>query len=138
MEHFSCDISCVYTSCKVGSYFSLKCQTPAALVSNVVYKFTCLRDANLFYIGKTKRHFDTRVAEHLNLTSERPTAVADHVSVCSACQTCHLKDNFKIIKKCNSDFDCQIHEALLIQKLNPKLNVQLFNSGASYKLLVFA
>ena len=134
----SIDISCVYTSCKVGSYFSLKCQTPAALVSNVVYKFTCLRDANLFYIGKTKRHFDTRVAEHLSPTSEKPTAVSDHVRSCGDCQRGHLKESIKIIKKCSSDFECQIHEALLIQKLNPKLNVQLFNSGASYKLLVFA
>ena len=116
----------------------MKCQTPAALVSNVVYKFTCLRDANLFYIGKTKRHFDTRVAEHLNFTSDRPTAVADHVSGCGDCQRGNLKDNLRIIKKCSSDYDSQIQEALLIQKMNPKLNVQLFNSGASYKLLVFA
>ena len=137
-EHFSVDISCVYTSYKVGNYFSLKCQTPAALVSNVVYKFSCLRDANLSYIGKTKRHFDTRVAEHLSLSSDKPTAVSDHIRSCGDCQKGQLKDNIKIIKKCNSDFECQIYEALSIQKFNPKLNVQLFNSGASYKLLVFA
>ena len=95
-EHFSCDISCVYTSCKVGNYFSLKCQTPAALVSNVVYKYTCLRDAILFYIGKTKRHFDTRVAEHLDFTSEKPTGIAAHVGTCVDCQSGPLKTISKL------------------------------------------
>ena len=44
--------------------------TPKQLVSNVVYKFTCRHDAETFYIGKTKRHFITRVEEHTSLTDE--------------------------------------------------------------------
>ena len=31
------------------------------LMANVVYQFTCLRDANSTYIGKTIQHLATRV-----------------------------------------------------------------------------
>ena len=41
----------VYTTSKVGDYFSLKSVTPHSLRSNVVYKFSCLQDANVTYIG---------------------------------------------------------------------------------------
>ena len=42
------------------------------------------------------------------------------------------------MRKCRNDYyDCQINEALLIRKHKPKLNKQLFNSGASYLLKVF-
>ena len=33
-----------------------------------------------------------------------------------------LIHRFSIIKKCSSDYDCKIHEALLIKKHQPKLN----------------
>ena len=60
-DKFSLDVNIIYDSCKVGSLFSLKSQTPKALLSNVVYKFTCKHDANISYLGKTKRHMITRV-----------------------------------------------------------------------------
>ena len=43
---------------KIKNFFSLKCPrpTPKLLKANVVYKFDCLCDINIFYIGKTKRH----------------------------------------------------------------------------------
>ena len=41
----------VYTTSKVGDYFSLKSVTPRSLRSNVEYKFSCLQDANATYIG---------------------------------------------------------------------------------------
>ena len=85
---------------------------------------------------KTKWHFDIRVREHLNLDADKPTAVADHIRKCTGCQSGNLKQNFEIVRKCNSDYDSQIQEALLIQKLKPKLNKQLFENGASYKLLI--
>ena len=47
------DLAVYYNSFKTGSYFNLKCLTPHALLSNVVYKFTCLRDAAMSYIGMT-------------------------------------------------------------------------------------
>ena len=64
---FQIDLSFCNTSFKTGSYFNLKCLTPHALLSNVVYKFTCLRDATMSYIGRTTRHLGIRANEHLSL-----------------------------------------------------------------------
>ena len=50
---FNVDINVYYTCFKTGSYFQLKCSTPFPLLSNVVYKFSCSRDANISYIGMT-------------------------------------------------------------------------------------
>ena len=41
----------VYKSFKIGRYFQLKSNTPFALCSNVVHKFTCSYDMNLTYCG---------------------------------------------------------------------------------------
>ena len=67
----------------------------------------------LFYIAKTKRHFSTGVDQHFDLTTRQPTGVTDHVNGCIDCRQGSLKS---VMKKCNSDNDCKVQEALLIQK----------------------
>ena len=47
---FNVDINVYYTCFKTGSYFQLKCSTPFPLLSNVVCKFSCSRDANISYM----------------------------------------------------------------------------------------
>ena len=44
-------------------------------------------------------------------------------------------DSFTILKKCNSEYEIKIHEALLIKKRGPKLNKQVY--GASFLLDIF-
>ena len=77
--------------------------------------------------------------DHADLEAgEKKTAVASHVTECLTCKqnkTC--LDDFEILKHCKTDFETQIHEALLIRKFRPKMNTQLYNSGASYLLKVF-
>ena len=137
-NHFDCDLVCVYNSFKVQNYFCLKDITPMSLMSNVVYKFSCLRDADNFYLGKTKRHLCTRVEEHLNNKMKSKSAISQHIFDCFQCKNSNLNINsFQIVKKCNSDFSCQINEALLIKKFKPKMNNQLFNSGQSFILNIF-
>ena len=46
-------------------------------------------------------------------------------------------DSFKIIRKCRSEYDTKIHEALLIKKHSPALNRQLYANGSSFLLQVF-
>ena len=46
---------------KIKNFFSLKCATLKLLKANAVYKFSCLCDINISYIGKTKRHLATRI-----------------------------------------------------------------------------
>ena len=138
-DKFKLDVTILYETSKVGDFFSLKSQTPKALLSNVVYKYTCKLDANISYLGKTKRHLITRVAEHGDLKAgEKKTAVASHIVKCPTCKQNEIcLDDFEVVKHCKTDFETKIHEALLIRKLRPKMNVQLYNSGASYLLKIF-
>ena len=46
-------------------------------MSIVVHKFTCLRDANISYIGMTSCHLATKAQEHLHSTINK-TAITLH------------------------------------------------------------
>ena len=52
-------LTAIYKTCQVENYFDLKSNTPALLLSNVVYRFSCLCDAGLTYIGTSTRHVVT-------------------------------------------------------------------------------
>ena len=93
----------------------------------------------MMYIGKTKRHFITRRDEHFDFKKKNLTPVALHVAGCETCrQGDYLKKSIDIVKKCSNNFDCEINEALMIENQKPSINTQLFESGASFKLLVFS
>ena len=98
-EYYCIDIKVVFSSFKVKNYSSLKCHTPMPLMANVVYQFTCLRDANSTYIGKTIRHLATRVREH----TTSPSVIKEHLSSCTTC-----KDNYS----CNSLVHCDTMSSL--------------------------
>ena len=139
LDKFGITVSAVYVATKVGSFFSLKAGVPSALASNVIYKYTCSLDANVSYIGKTIRHLTTRAQEHTSAVGEKTTAVCDHISICDSCQTSVRADvmaNFTIVRRCNK-YDIDFHEALLIKKSKPILNIQLFRSGANTVLKIF-
>ena len=125
----------VFTSTKISTYFSLKDRTNVFLKSCLVYKFTCLRDSNITYIGKTKRHFGKRLTEH---GLKGNTSVSNHVKTCENCaETKKFMNCFKILESGNSDFDCKILEAFLIRKNRPCLNKQLNFSGSEFTLKLF-
>ena len=131
------DVIPVFNTVKVSSYFTLKSQTPKQLIANVVYKFTCLCDTNLSYIGKTKRHLAVRSLEHLEFGKDEPKSeVKVHLRSCKMCQSCNI-DNFEILKKCKNDHETKICEAMFIKSENPKLNKNLFNKGSFYTLKVY-
>ncbi|CAF1492766.1 unnamed protein product [Adineta steineri] len=50
---------------RIGNSFTLKDPIPENMQSGVVYEATC-PDCNMKYIGKTYRHYKTRIHEHLN------------------------------------------------------------------------
>ena len=123
----------VYKSFKIGRYFQLKSDTLLALCSNVVYKFTCSCDMNLTYYGMSTRHLITRVRKHLDFNSIQRFAIKDHILFCDIClYVQHGLKSFTVIRKCQSKFHTNIHEALLIKKDTPKLNRQLYAKGASF------
>ena len=53
------------------------------------------------------------------------SSVKEHIMSCDICANSKFNINsFKIIKKCNSNFETKIHEVLRIKKHNPALNRQ--------------
>ena len=55
--------------------------TPLPLMANVVYQFTCLRDANSTYIGKTILHLATKVMEHTTSSGFSVKTTQTHYNV---------------------------------------------------------
>ena len=49
----------------------------------------------------------------------------------------HAVESLKGLKKCATEYDTKIQEAILIKKLNPKLNKQLYAKGVSFLLSIF-
>ena len=137
IEHsLGVEVCVVYTSLKLQSFFRLKSATPFPLSSCVVYKFDCVSDPDLSYVGQTYRHLEERVREHL--TDEKDSGIGSHVATCPDCVRSNLGvDNFQVIKRCRTAFDAKVFEAFYIQRLQPKLNVQVFHEGAGYLLKVF-
>ena len=105
----------------------MKCPTPKLLKANVVYKFDCLCDINISYIGKTKRHLVTRIKEY---RSEK-SAIGQHLQTCHTCDHNFNENQFKILSTGNSDFDGKIREVWLIKSEKTTLN------GSTFILCVF-
>ena len=137
-ECLDVNLNCVFNSFKVKSYFSLKSRTPTFLSGNVVYKYTCQRDAAQFYIGKTTRYLIERAGEHLDLSASPPSAISSHIADCKECRDAQPSvNNFEIVKSCRSKVECEVFEAFVVKKLSPPLNRQLFMSGAMHTLRIF-
>ena len=86
-------------------------------VENVVYQFTCSCDTNLSYIGMSTQHLETKTGKHLNLDNSHNSTVKDHLRSChERCNRIYNITSFTILRKCHTDYDSIIHEALLIKK----------------------
>ena len=143
-KSYDVDVRCVFNSLKVKNYFSLKCRSSPFLATNLVYKFTCQYDTDITYIGETNHRIGVRAGEHIDLSKPgKVSPVGKNVSSCEVCFTklsqgaLKFKD-FEILKLCRSKFDAEIIEALLVKKFRPKINTQLFKSGAWFTLKVFS
>ena len=127
----------VYTNFKIGQYFILKDRTPWKFAANVVYKFECSVDRAVTYIGMTTRPLVIRAGEHFD--PRKLSAVQSHVATCNGCANAgNFLDNFRVLRKCNSDAETEVCEALLIQQQCPPLNKQLgATNGCSFVINVF-
>ena len=130
---FDSDLKIVFTSFKVKNYFSLKSRAPLTLLANVVYRFSCMRDANITYIGKTMRHLATRIKEHGTSSS----AIKDHLLSCETCNSNYSVDSFSIVDTGRNDYQTTIKEALHIKYRKPILNKHLYTQGSSFVLNIF-
>ena len=106
-------INVVLQTRKVQSLLSTKCATPKECKGNLVYQFKC-HGCDSQYIGETKRHLRTRVAEHRRRTGE--SAIRDHALICDNRQNNISIDEFKIVKQSfRSKLERRFFESLTIQ-----------------------
>ena len=118
-ENFN--IRLFFTSFKIKNYFSYKEPITDDLKSFLVYKFTCA-SCSSSYIGKTWRHFKTRIEEHIK--KDNKSHIFKHLHSTATIFDSYNSLSFKIIDKANSKFDLKVKEALQINWRKPKLNVQ--------------
>ena len=86
-----------------------------------VYIFTCA-SCSSSYIGKTCRHFKTRIEKHIK--KDNKSHIFKHLHSTATCFDSCNSLCFKIIDKANSKFDLKIKEALRINRRKPNLNAQ--------------
>ena len=103
------------------SYFARKDPIPNDLKSFLVYKFTCPSRSSS-YIGKTCRHFKTRIEEHIK--KDNKSHFFKHLHSSETCFDSYNSLCFKIIDKANCKFDLKIKEVLHINWRKPNLNAQ--------------
>ena len=104
---------------KVGNYFKLKFHTPLLLVSsNIVHRCTYQYNTSKTYVGMLSRRLVTRKREYFNLSNSRKSAVKDHLPQCKSCSKYEidLHSSFTVLKKCPSQYNAKIYEALLIKQ----------------------
>ena len=82
-----------------------------------------VKDSNACYIGKTGRHFPTRVHEHLSY--DKSSHIFKHLqsSEC-CCQSCSA-DYFEILDSAPTKFQLKLKEAMHINWETPNLNQQV-------------
>ena len=111
----------VFNSFEIKSYFSYNDSFRDDLKSFVVYKFTSASYSSS-YIGKSCRHFKTRIEE--NIKKDNKSHIFKHLLSTTAFFDSYDSLSFKIINKANSKFDLKIKEALHIIWIKPNLNAQ--------------
>lgn len=65
------------------------------------------------YIGYTRRHLYQRIAEQ-----QSSAVIENYVRKEHNMEPSNLKDNFVILKKCRSKFDCLVYEPLYTRDVN--------------------
>ena len=121
-------IKFVFTSCKIGRFFTTKDPLPKNLKSSIVYKFVC-PSCNASYIGETQRHFKTRVAEHLG--KDKCSHVYRHLLNNPSCLSKANEDSFTIIDTASSSYRLKVKEAPHIRWNKPNLNKQVKHYNVS-------
>ena len=132
-NYYCIDANAVFCSFTAKNDFPRKCHIPMSLMSNVIYQFICLGDANSTYIGKRNRHLVTRVMEH----AISPSAIKELLILRTTCKSNYSCNSFTVIDSANSDFEISIKEALHIKHKSPNLNKQLFTQGKSLRFKIF-
>ena len=110
----------------VSSFFNYKDKVSSEVLGDVVYEFKCSH-CSASYVGETSRHFYTRVSEHLGISPRtgRPYLNSPNSNIYRHfLETGHSidRDNFKILKHCENNFELKTMESIFIHAKKPSLN----------------
>jgi len=83
-----------------------------------VRELTLVSRVSVFSSFCTSRHLFQRIAEH------KHSALGKHLQQEHRLQLTNLQDQFTVLKKCRTKFDCLLYEMLFIRNIKPKLNTQ--------------
>ena len=73
-----------------------------------------------------------------SLAGPHKSTTKDHIRACATCrEEKHTTNSLQILKRCHTEYETKIQEALLTKKLNSKKNEQLYAKGASFLLSIF-
>ena len=117
-------IRLIFTTCKIGSYFSTKDVLPKCFKSNVIYKFTCA-GCNSCYVGRTHVYFDDRRTEHFE--KDKNSGIFKHFQENQNCKIANTYDSFKILDNARTNYELALKEAMHIKWENPRLNGQKYH-----------
>ena len=106
---------------------SVKDSIPRELRSNIVYKFTCAR-CNSCYLGESRRHFSTRVREHLK--GDKSSHIYKHLAKSPECKEACSDKCFEIIDQ-GTEYTIKLKEAMHIKWQMPSLNQQVLHVNLS-------
>ena len=122
----SCSAVPVFTSRKLAKELKVP-EVKPSIVNQlcVVYEYKCDSRGET-YLGYTRRHLHQRTDEH------RYSVIGKHEQSHSSRRN-DIQGQFTVLKRCQSKFECLIHEMLLIRKIKPTLNTQ----GDSVKAKLF-
>ena len=117
------------TQRRMSSCFTFKDKFPKALMSGVIYKYTCA-ECNLSYVGSTKRFWEKRLEEHTHISARTGKPVTglqvyaplQHVkSNCCAARSV-TREDFTFIGRENDPYLLQVKESIFISQMRPVLN----------------
>ena len=122
----SCNLKIVFTSpVRVKSFFIFKYKLPQMLLSGLVYQCKC---CNATYYGKTKRHFNVQICEHLGIShltgkkvkidNNKLMAIQEHLLCCN-CSPSFA--DFSILTTESNGFKMKIMRSFLIARDKPIL-----------------
>ena len=116
-------IQIVFSVSKIRDYFSTKDPIPECFRSFVVYQFTCA-NCGIRYVGRTHKHFNSRIKEHFGSGSSSIYQHLNHPKN-SACKiTSTIENSFKILDNARTDYELALKEGFYINWLKPALNKQ--------------
>ena len=83
-----------------------------------------LNSDNKYFANDLAIRSKTQTAYSVGIAKHKHSAIGKHLQEEHRLQPTNLQDQFTVLKKCRTKFDCLIYDNLFIRNIKPKLNTQ--------------